>query len=200
MRRRSTRALLLVGTLALTGVAANESTTGTLALDGLSFVSFSDEDVYSIPAGATMRFRFGTPAGGEVPIVVEPQDLNVGELRLRSGGGLMQLGLVRRAVGRAFRSSDGSLAIELDALVSVIVKHPEYGGARTVRLHLTTEAAQATGTDGLGARSLSGMRLASGSRGIQLVGAVANDADTYPAPGAVVLVVLSGAFDAPPPP
>jgi hypothetical protein len=65
---------------------------------------------------------------------------------------------------------------------------------------LTTEAAQATGTDGLGARSLSGMRLASGSRGIQLVGAVANDADTYPAPGAVVLVVLSGAFDAPPPP
>jgi hypothetical protein len=181
--------------LSLPLAAQAEPRIGTLTLDGLSFVSFGSQEIYSIPAGSTMRFRFGAPKDGAAPITVEPQDLTIGELRLRSGGAVLQLGLVRRASGHARRSSDGSVVIELDAVVSGILKDREHGGAKTVRVHLTTEAAEATGTDGLGARSVAGMRPASGSRGIQLVGAIANDSDTYPAPGAAVLVVLSGAFD-----
>jgi hypothetical protein len=188
-------ALLLLAALTVPLAAPAEPRIGTLTLDGLSFVSFGSQEIYSIPAGSTMRFQFGPPRDGQFPITVEPQDLTLGELRLRSGGAVLQLGLVRRAFGYARRGTDGSVMIELDAVVSGILKDQEHGGAKTLRIHLTTEAAEATGSDGLGPRSVSGMRPASGSRGIQLVGAIANDADTYPAPGAAVLVVLSGVFD-----
>lgn len=175
--------------------AKAEELVATLTLDGLSFVSFANQHVYSIPGGSTMRFRFGAPNAGSRGITIEPEDVNLGQLRLRTGDGFMQFGLVREAFGHARRNADGTVAIEVDALVSVILNHSEHGGAKTVRVHFTTETAEATGLDGLGRRSITGMRAASGSKGVQLVGAATADETDYPAPGAAVLVVLSGVFD-----
>jgi hypothetical protein len=39
--------------------AFSEETIGTMTLDGLSFISFGDQEVLPIPPGSTVRFRFG---------------------------------------------------------------------------------------------------------------------------------------------
>jgi hypothetical protein len=173
-----------------------EETVATLRLDGLSFVSYGSQHVYAVPPGSWMRLRFGDVRSGSIPLRVEPQDVEIGELKLRDDDeSFLQFGLVRRAVGHAYRNADGTVKIELDALVSVIVNDRERGGSDVVRVRFTTETAASTGTDGLGTRSITGMRPAAGSKAIQLVSATVTEPGGYPVPGAAVLVVLSGVLD-----
>jgi hypothetical protein len=193
--------LHFLGSLALAGLASAhlahaDANSATLTLDGLSFVSFANEHVYSIPPGSTIRFRLGTPNRDSIPITVEPEDIHMGPLRLQSSGdAFMQFALVKTASGQIRRALDGGAVLELEALISVILNHPEHGGSKTLWVQFTTETAEATAIDGMGKRSITGMRVPSGAKAIQLVGASVNDSDDYPNPGTAVLTVLSGAFD-----
>lgn len=187
---------LAIASLAFTQPARAAADTATLTLDGLSFVSFAGEHVYSIPAGSTIRFRLGTATRDAISITVEPEDVHMGPLRLQSSeDSLMQFALVKTASGQIRRALDGGAVLELEAFVGVILNHPEHGGSKTLWIQFTTETAEATGIDGLGKRSITGMRVPSGAKAIQLVGASVNDADDYPNPGTAVLSVLSGTFD-----
>ncbi len=185
---------LLWSLLGIGSPSYGEELTATLTLDGLSFVSFQDREVYSIPAGSTVRFNFGTPSLGSVSLAIKPSDVDMGPLTLRDGKGTMRFGLSQGAIGSARLGNDGVI-MELVAEVVVTLLHPEQGGSKKIRLLLTTESAEGWNLGGTDKVSLTGMRMSPIARAIQLVGATTNAANDFPEPGAAVKVVLSGAFD-----
>lgn len=168
----------------------------TLALDGLSFVSFQDQEVYSIPSGGTIKFHFASlDREGSIPVSVGPADVAVGPLTIRGGEGSMLFELVGPAIGSVRLGPDGDLILELGAKVRVTLTHPEQGGSKEIGVHFSTETKEAVSFDGEEKITVSGMRADPAARGIQLVGTSTNAANDYPGPGAAVYVVLSGAFD-----
>jgi hypothetical protein len=196
--RRIATATTLAGILALAGagpVRAQE-VVATLALDSLSFVSFGDREMLGIPAGSTVRFRFGAPSrDGGVPFTIQPGDVAIGPIPLPAQRGDLLYGLAGPASGTLRRGDDGRFVIEFSATVSATLSSLEGGGTNTYPVRFTTEKAVAQAGDGSAPIAVEGMRVVSGARSVQLVAGATNQANSLIEPKAAVYTVLSGTFD-----
>jgi len=173
---------------------ADEPFVATLRLDPFSIVSFGDQEVYSLPEGSEIQFEFSAAEGsGSLAFVVRPRTALIAPLQLANADESLRFTLAQTATGSMRRTSDGRIAIDLDAYVVVTLDHPEEPGVKRLPIHFTTESAQARSLAGDRVIEVSGTRVA--GRGVQLVGTATNAADDYPRPGAPVYVILSGAFD-----
>lgn len=202
-RRIRIMRLSIVSTLAFialltASVAGAQEAVATLHLDGLSYVSFQDRRVVALPAGSTLRFRFGRPTGGSVPFSIAPADVSIPPIDL-GGGAALTYRLAGPASGSVTRGSDGKPIVRLSASISATLSGTTNDGTKTYALQLTTETATAASADGTGSIAIQGMRLVESAGYVQLVGAVTNHVHAYPEPRAAVAAVLSGSFDLLPP-
>lgn len=179
--------------LPATSLGAGEKV-GTLTLDGLSFLSFENLESLAIPSGSTIRFHFETPSNGVASFMIEPSGVAIAPIPLADGKGELSYTLASPASG-TIRASDGGYVISFSAAVQATVNHPTKPGARTHHLSFTTEHAQATSLNTGQVVAVDGVKAIPGPRYVQIVGAVANPAQSYPRAGAAVYTVLSGTFD-----
>jgi hypothetical protein len=178
-----------------TPTARAETSTGTLTLDGLSFVSFEDEEVLRIPSGSTLRFHFGERASdGSIPFTLGPEDVEIAPIPMPTGGGTLQYRLVSTASG-TIRPTESGRRMEFTASIAASLERPEGSGTFTYIVPFTTEAAEAPNSARTDSVETAGMRLVEGARYVQLVGATTNRTNAFPKPGAAVYTVLSGSFD-----
>ena len=184
-----------MGTLAASGTVRAEETLGTFRLDGLSFVSFGDQQFLFPESGATIVFRFGTPnEDGSVPFEIHPADVSIAPIPLPSGQGTLRYSLVATAFGFVRPTEDGR-RIEFNAAVAATLDAPEGSGSYTYTVPFTTETAAASNAQRTDSVAVSGMRLVDGVWYAQIVGATTNQENAFPEPGAAVYTVLSGSFD-----
>jgi hypothetical protein len=167
---------------------------GTLTLDGLSFISFGDREVLSIPSGSTIRFHFGKPSGGDVPFTISPDDVSIAPIPVPSQDGTLLYTLALPASGWLRGSPDG-LKVEFAASIRATLLAPEGGGTLSYSMPFTTESLVARSLEGDVEIAARGARLVKAARYVQLVGVAANRANARPEPGAAVYTVLSGSFD-----
>lgn len=187
--RLTTIGLILVLVLGSTPALADE-VIGTLTLDGLSVLSLQDQLAIPLPTGSTIRFHFGDPASdGSRPVRIVPTDLSLPAIQV-PGGGEAHYALSEPAAG-TMREVNGTVSMEFSTTLRV----SQGAGATTYRIRFTTETATAESLDRSGNVEVQGMRIPSGARHIQLVGATTNHADAELAPGTAVYAVLSGVFD-----
>jgi hypothetical protein len=193
------KALVLIAALSAASAAA-DPTKATLVLDGLSFISFGDEQLYSIPEGSVIVFRFGELYGSTASFELHPDDFNWPPLPLRGSDASMRFGLAAPAKGTVSFAPDGTGTLAFEARVRVQIDDRIDSRMKEISIRFTTEAQTAVSLDGAKSIPVAGMRLGRTSRAIQLVGARTNHADDYPEPGAAVYAVLSGTFDVLPTP
>jgi hypothetical protein len=184
---------LLTTALLLTTPALADETIATLTLDGLSFISFGDEEVLPIAPGGTLRFHLQTPsADGSVPFTIGIGDVNLAEVD--SSQGALKYALAAPTSGVIQKTADGR-KIEFTAAVTVTLTGPSESGTFTYTIPFSTESAAATDLSGQHTVSRTGARLVEGVWYVQLVGATTNKENAFPEPGAAVYTVLSGQFD-----
>lgn len=166
---------------------------GTLSLDASSYVSYSESQNPHIPAGSTIRFRFGTAsADGSVPITVRPEDVSIAPIAVAQGMAI-QYSLGGSATGTV-RKVAGSKQIELFAtLVATLQGSPDRPPV-SYQLRFTTGTAQASNTSQTESVTVDGVPAAAANY-VQLVGAATNRPDAFPGPGEAVYAILSGNFD-----
>ena len=190
--KRICRVIFLLATAAMIGAAPSEAeTVGTLALDGLSFVSFQDRQIVPL-AGGLIRFHFGeSAADGSISFTIGPSDVSMPEIPL-PGGETIHYGLASATSGRLLPSTNG-LILQFSATVTATLLGGESDGSLTYSVPFSTESVSA----GSGANSVevSGVRIVPGARYTQLVGATVNKSDEMSARGVPVYTVLSGTFD-----
>lgn len=185
---------VLAAALLLSGSAQSE-TVGTLALDGLSFVSFEGIENLAIPAGSTVRFRFSdTIENGVATFSIQPSDLTIAPIPLPGGGGELVYSLADETNGTLRQGSEGFI-VSFSAAINATLVNASTSGTRSHTLTFTTEHAQATGTQSQQTVAVDGMQVVPGPRYVQLVGAVPNPENAHPHPGRAVYTVLSGSFD-----
>jgi hypothetical protein len=176
--------------------ARSEEWKTKLVLDGLSYFSFGDEQVFSIPVGTEIVFRFpDRPAAESIPVEIHPDDLNLPAVSLRKTGEAFQFGLAAPARGTLQLTKDGLATMSFDARIRVQLDHPTEPGMQEVSIRFTTEASSARSLDGARSIAVSGMRLHPNARAVQLVGTRSGQASDYPVAGAPISAVLSGVFD-----
>ncbi|MCP5058517.1 MAG: hypothetical protein GY937_17585 [bacterium] len=186
--------LVLLVLLQLSVPAGAETTTGTLTLDSLSFISFEGYENLNLPAGSTIEFAFSDPdPGGSVSFTILPSGVSIPSIQLWSTPGELRYTLAAPATGTATKTSEG-IKISFSATVSVTLVQ-QGGGTFQYSLPFTTESASATNAAGTNTVSLSGMQLVEGPNHVQLVGATTNKTNAFPEPGRAVSSVLSGTFD-----
>jgi hypothetical protein len=174
--------------------ATGEPFVANFTLDPFSLISFGDKEVYSLPEGATIKFRFASAEGqDQIAFEIRPFEAVLGPVRLRSSDESMEFALSSPAQGRMRKGSDGQLVMEAGAAVVVTLNHPEKPGFKRMSVRFTTENATALSLDGFRKIDVAGARVS--GRGVQLVGTATNAADDYPQPGEPVYVILSGVFD-----
>ena len=184
-----------IAVLTITGTSRAEETLGTFRLDGLSFVSFGDQQFLFPESGATIVFRFGTPnEDGSVPFKIQPADVSIAPIPLPSGQGTLRYSLIATAFG-FLRPTEQGRRIEFNAAVAATLDAPEGSGSYTYTVPFTTETAAASNAQHTDSVEVSGMRLVDGVWYAQIVGATTNKANAFPEPGAAVYTVLSGSFD-----
>jgi hypothetical protein len=187
--------VLLLGLLALSAPARAEEVIGTFTLDGLSFVSFGDQQFLFPGTGSTLRFHFlNANADGSIPFRIEPSDVSIAPIPLPSGQGTLTYRLVATAMGFLRPTAEGR-KIEFTAPVAAILDAPEGSGSYTYSVPFTTETVAASNFQHTDSVAVTGMRLVNGVWYAQIVGATTNQENAYPAPGAAVYTVLSGSFD-----
>jgi hypothetical protein len=187
--------MILMAVLAcIVGEARAEDQLGTLSLDATSFVSYSESQNPHIPAGSTIRFRFGAAnADGSAPITVRPEDVAIAPIAVAQGMAI-QYSLGGPATG-TLRKVAGAKQIELFAtLVATLQGSPETPPV-SYELRFTTGTAQASNTSQTETVTVDGVPAAAANY-VQLVGAATNRPDAFPGPGEAVYAVLSGSFDA----
>ena len=196
-----TRTLLPSGLLALvfllSPLAARAETSATFTLDPLSFVSFEDSEVFPIPAGGTLRFRFGEPdAGGATPFTLAPADVSIPPIPLPDGKTLTYE-LASPASGTLTHASSPGDRDDLQfvATVRAHLSAPEGGGSMQYVMSFTTRTAGATNLTGTASVAVEGMPLSDAAGAMQLVGATISKEHAFPGPGKAVYTVLSGTFD-----
>jgi len=191
------RALLLLILVVAGPPARADDFVATLTLDGLSFISFGSREVLTIPAGSTLKFRFGSPvADGSVPFRVSPGDVAVQPIPLRGQTGSIRYTLSEASNGTLRKGPDGRLIIDLSATVhSNLEGGLEGGGKRSYSLRFSTEHAEAKSSDARVTLPIDGMRVEPGPNYVQLVAGTTNANDSIVEPGAAVYSVLSGTFD-----
>jgi hypothetical protein len=175
--------------------ASAEETTGTLTLDGLSFISFGDRQVLALPAGSTVRFRFGSPTpSGSIPFTIRPEDVSIAPVALVSSTGTLRYSIASPASGSMTSTANGR-QISFSATVRATVDSPEANGSFDYAIPFTTETTSASNLSGSETETVSGMRLVNGAWYGQIVGATTNKSEAFPEPGTAVYTVLSGSFD-----
>lgn len=188
-------ALALLFTLLVPPAAPAEETVSTFTLDGLSFISFGDQQIVLPDSGSTIRFHFADAnPDGSVPFTIDPADVSIAPVDLPDGSGTLQYALAAQASGTMAPTSDGRM-LSFTATVSATVDSPGVKGTYNYTMPFTTESAAASDLEGTAALSVTGMRLVDGAWYGQLVGATTNKANAFPEPGAAVYTVLSGSFD-----
>jgi hypothetical protein len=176
--------------------ARAEDSVGVFRLDGLSFVSFGDQQFLFPESGSTLTFRFGTPAEDDsVSFRILPEDVALAPIPLPSGQGTLRYTLAAPASDFLRPSEGGGRVLEFNAAVAATLDAPEGRGTYTYGIPFTTENASAPNAQHTDTVSVSGMRLVDGVWYAQIVGATTNKENAYPAPGAAVYTVLSGRFD-----
>ena len=192
MRKRCCALLFAISTAAV-GFPIAAETVGTFTLDGLSFVSFQDEEVLSLASG-TIRFHFGEPlADGSVPFTIAPGDVSIPEIPLSKGGTLAYT-VASTASGVIRRTSIGR-TLTFTAQIDATFTEDDHQGTLRYSVPFTTESVSATSRDGKERVEASGMRVVDGARYARIVGAAVNRANAVPKPGTAVYAVLSGQFD-----
>lgn len=174
--------------------AAGEAVS-TFTLDGFSFVSFGDEEIVPLPAGSTIQFRFGTTGqNGSTPFRIDPGDVSIADVPLRSGATL-RYGILGPATGTLISTSSGR-RLEFSATVeaTLLTKGANHGTQR-YSMQFTTDSAGASDLSGAQTLSVTGTRLTEGGLYGQIVGATTNKSTASPQPGTAVITVLSGSFD-----
>jgi hypothetical protein len=172
-----------------------DETLATFTLDGFSFVSFEDEDVYPIPTGGALRFRFGAPsADGSVPFTLAPGDVDLPPIPVGDGRTLTYR-LASATGGLVRRSGAGTLVVQFPATVTAELATAEGSGSVPYSLVFTTETTSAPDLDNQTRVTVEGMRLQAGPGAMQLVGAATSRANAFPGPGKAAYTVLSGRFD-----
>jgi hypothetical protein len=183
----------LLAAMLLAAPAASE-TIGTFTLDSLSYISFGDDEILYLPAGSTLRFRFGTPApDGSTPFTIQPADVTIGEVVVPSGG-VLRYGMASAATGTIRATPDGR-RIDFTATVRATLERGGDRGSFDYAIPFTTEGASAANRPGTETLEVSGMRLVEGAWYGQIVGGTTNQENAFPEPGAAVYTVLSGSFD-----
>lgn len=174
-------------------VPAAGETVGTFTLDGLSFVSFQDEEVLPLGAGSTIRFHFGAPQGGLVPFRISPGDVSIAPIELPDAR-ILRYTLAAATSGTMRQTSDGAI-LAFTAEVDAAVEGGTSPGTRRYRIPFTTETASASDLSGGRSVEVRGLRVVDGPGHAQIVGATPNQAQAYPKPATAVYVVLSGQLD-----
>ena len=189
-----TRIATLVLIACLTAVPASAETVGTFTLDSLSYISFGDDEILYLPAGSTLRFRFGATApDGTTPFTIQAGDVSVGDVSLPSGG-VLRYGMASPASG-TIRTTPEGRRIDFTATVRATLDRGADSGSFDYAIPFTTEGAAATNRPGTETLEVSGMRLVERAWYGQIVGATTNKDNAFPEPGAAVYTVLSGSFD-----
>jgi hypothetical protein len=192
------RLLAFLAGVALLGIgtgARAEETVGTFRLDGLSYVSFGDQQFLFPETGSTIRFRFGNAnEDGSIPFTIRHEDVSIAPIPLPSGQGTLRYSLVAPAFGFVRPTETGRM-LEFNAAIGATLDAPEGSGSYIYPIPFTTEMAVASNVQHTSSVSVRGMRLVDGVWYAQIVGATTNEENAYPAPGAAVYTVLSGAFD-----
>lgn len=188
--------LSLVAIAMLLSTNASGQMTGTLTLDSLSFISFQDQQILSLPAGSTLEFQFGQPnANGTIPFSISPTGLSIAPIGLPSSAGSLLYGLAGTATGLVVPTTDGHI-IRFSANVTASLQDSgTRSGTYTYPMLFTTETTAATDVLGQTTVERTGVRLIDGVWYIQLVAATTNNENAFPAPGMAVYSVLSGQFD-----
>lgn len=194
--KREIRGVLAAVVLAMGAHGARaEETVSTFTLDGLSFISFGDQQIVLPDTGSTIRFRFGEPApDGSVPFTIAPADVSIPAIDLPSGDGTLTYQLVESASG-TLQPSSGGKRLSFTAIVRATLDSPSRHGSFDYTLPFTTESAAASNAGGTQTLSVTGMRIVDGAWYGQIVGATTNRENAFPEPGAAVYTVLSGSFD-----
>jgi len=194
----ASRILVVAAAMAIataTGSVRAEDTLATFRLDGLSFVSFGDQQFLFPESGSTIVFRFGTPnEDGSVPFKIQSPDVSIAPIALPSGQGTLRYSLVATAFG-FLRPTEQGRTIEFNAAVAATLDAPEGSGTYKYTVPFTTETAVASNAQRTDSVAVSGMRLVDGVWYAQIVGATTNQENAFPEPGAAVYTVLSGSFD-----
>lgn len=190
-------AALWLGVLGLTApIARAEEFVATLTLNDSSIVSFEDTEIYAIPPGSTIGFRFTTPVSdGSAVVSVRPSDVCMAPLSVSSSEEKLQFSLPESATGLLRREQDGRFVVEMRAIVNVTLVHPEGNSVRTIPIRFTTETAEGQNSSATTSVSVSGTRLNPSTRAVELVGTSMTSETGYPIPDAAVYVILSGVFD-----
>jgi hypothetical protein len=172
-----------------------QGTTAILYLDGLSFVSFGNQELYSIPLGSSVAFEFGEPAlDGSVPFTIQPAGVKI--LPIPMGGEYRELrySLAAPATGTMRETPEGRRLDFTAELRATLVNDKGESGAITYSIPFTTEGALARSHAGDVTLAVDGMRVAEGTEYVQIVGATTNKEEAFPAPGTAVYTLLSGNF------
>jgi len=195
MRRGLLVVLAGAALLASAASARAEDTIGTFRLDGLSYVSFGDQQFVFPATGSTIQFRFGNPnEDGSVPFTIDLGGVSIAPIPLPSGQGTLRYTLAAPAFG-FMRPTETGRKLEFSAAIAATLDAPEGSGTYTYPIPFTTETATASNVDRTDSVAVTGMRLVDGVWYAQIVGATTNKENAYPAPGTAVYTVLSGSFD-----
>jgi hypothetical protein len=182
-------------TLLLTTAALAEETVSTFTLDALSFVSFGDEQVVPLPAGSTIKFRFGAPApDGSTTFTIAPGDVAIAPVPLPDGSGMLEYALGATASGSLQALENGKL-LDFTATVRATLVGPAGQGAFDYVMPFSTSGESATSIDGSKTLTRTGVHVIDGVWYAQIVGATTNKGQAFPGPGVAVYTVLSGRFD-----
>jgi hypothetical protein len=192
---RRSLALAFLCALLLPGAVRADETVSTFTLDGLSFISFGDQQIVLPDSGSTIVFRFETPsADGSVPFTIAPDDVSIPPVDLPDGSGTLRYALASPASGTLVPTSGGR-RLSFTATVSATLSSSSVNGTYRYTIPFTTESTSASSVDGAQTLSVTGMRLVDGAWYGQIVGATTNKANAFPEPGTAVYTVLSGSFD-----
>lgn len=185
----------LAASLLASAPAHAQGATAILYLDGLSFVSFGNQELYSIPLGSSVAFEFGEPSpDGSVPFTIQPSGVEI--LPIPMGGEYRELrySLVAPASGRMHETPEGR-RLEFTAQVrATLVDDRGETGAFTYSIPFTTESVVARSAAGDVTLAVDGMRVATETEYVQIAGAATNRDEAFPAPGTAVYTLLSGNF------
>jgi apolipoprotein N-acyltransferase len=192
-RMRLRFAMMLALAISLSSPATAQEVS-LLRLDGLSFVSLDGKEVFGIPAGSTIGFRFAKGSETSIPFTIQPTDVSIPPITT-SDGATLTYALASTAFGSLQKVDGSTSSIQFSATITTGLSTAEGRSTAKYSLIFTTEKAAATSADGVRSVEIDGMKLVNAARHVQLVGAVTNRGDAYAGPGVAVTTVLSGTFD-----
>ena len=196
MRTRcAARMLITCALLWISPAAQADESVSTFSLDGLSFISFGDQQILFPPTGSSIKFRFGVPAAdGSVSFTIAPADVSIAPISLPGNAGTLRYSIASPVTGSLVPTASGR-KITFTATVRASLSDTPRAGTYEYEIPFSTEAAAASNAAGTDSVSVTGMRLVDNVWYGQLVGATTNKTNAFPEPGTAVYTVLSGRFD-----